>query len=130
MTDVKEDLEREAFEAWVTRAWQEDSARKEPDGSYYHPETEMQFSAWCAAKNHAAQSKWISVDDRMPEHHSLILAAWRPLKGCSYRVDAFIYDAISQEYSSLNSGNKLNNKVASVTHWQPLPEPPEQGDKK
>ena len=125
MTDVKEDLERKAFEEWYCSKTSESIGMKRyPNGRFRNPETENMYLAWRAAKSHATQSKGISIEDRMPEHHSLILAAWRPLKGCSYRVDAFIYDAISQEYSSLNSGNKLNNKVASVTHWQPLTEPP------
>lgn len=131
MTNEKEDLEREAFEEWYCSSISESiGLERYPNGCFCNPEAENMYLAWCAAKSHAEKSKWISVEDRMPEHHSLILAAWRPLKGGSYRVDAFIYDATSQEYSSLNSGNKLNNKVASVTYWQPLPEPPEQGDKK
>ena len=119
MTDEKEDLERKAFEAWVTRAWQEDSARKEPDGSYYHPETEMQFSAWCAAKTHAAQSKWISVEDGVPEIETTVLI-------CTKRGDIFSSWASNEDVFWFY-GEAEDNRV---THWQPLPEPPEQGDKK
>ena len=127
MTDEKEDLEREAFEAWVTRAWQEDSARKEPDGSYYHPETEMQFSAWCAAKSHTAQAEWISVEDRMPEIGARVLLCGEyENQAISAYCAIGYFDSITyrEHWGADISG------VAEVTHWQTLPEPPEQGDKK
>lgn len=127
MTDEKEDLEREAFEAWVTRAWQEDSARKEPDGSYYHPETEMQFSAWFAAKSHAEKSKWISVEDRMPEIGAMVLLCGK------YENEVIIAYCATGYFDGITYREHWGadiNGTAEVTHWQTLPEPPEQGGKK
>ena len=124
MTPERIEQERKAFEAWYIKYLPPDSPIlyfSRDDTGYKTYRTRTLWEGWLAR---AAQSEWISVEDRLPEHHSLILAAWRPLKGGSCRVDAFIYDATSQEYSSLNSGNKLNNNVAGVTHWQPLPAPP------
>ena len=118
--------EREAFEAWVTRTWREDSARKEPSGSYYHPETEMQFSAWRAAKNHAEQSKWISVEDRLPEIGARVLLCGK------YENQAIIAYCATGYFDSITYREHWGadiNSVAEVTHWQPLPEPPaEQSD--
>ena len=127
MTDVKEDLEREAFEAWVTRAWQEDSARKEPDGSYYHPETEMQFSAWCAAKSHTEKSKWISVEDSMPEIGAMVLLCGK------YENEVIIAYCATGYFDGITYREHWGadiNGTAEVTHWQTLPEPPEQGETK
>lgn len=121
MTPEKIEQERLAFEAWMDELYPTNPQTERVGDEYSRLGTQYKWEGWQAR---AAQSEWISVEDRLPEHHSLILAAWRPLKGGSCRVDAFIYDATSQEYSSLNSGNKLNNNVAGVTHWQPLPAPP------
>lgn len=127
MTDEKEDLERKAFEAWVTRAWQEDSARKEPDGSYYHPETEMQFSAWCAAKSHAEEYGWISVEDRMPEIGAMVLLCGK------YENEVIIAYCATGYFDGITYREHWGadiNGTAEVTHWQTLPEPPEQGETK
>lgn len=121
MTPERIEQERMAFEAWMADLYPTNPQTERVGDEYSRLGTQYKWEGWQAR---AAQSEWISVEDRLPEHHSLILAAWRPLKGGSCRVDAFIYDATSQEYSSLNSGNKLNNNVAGVTHWQPLPAPP------
>ena len=110
--------EREAFEAWVTRTWREDSARKEPSGSYYHPETEMQFSAWCAAKSHAGKSEWISVKDRLPDTEMTVLV-------CNERGEIFSSWASDVDVFWFY----LEEDDNRVTHWQQLPEPPaEQSD--
>ena len=115
--------EREAFEAWVTRTWREDAADKEADGSYTHPETEMQFSAWCAAKSHATQSEWISVEDRMPECRNnleqfLIACKWDSgLEKHFYRVSNVLNISKHVYFGDVPCD-------ASVTHWQPLPAPP------
>ena len=121
MTPERIEQERLAFEAWMAELYPTNPQTERVGDEYSRLGTQYKWEGWQAR---AAQSEWISVEDRLPEHHSLILAAWRPLKGGSCRVDAFIYDATSQEYSSLNSGNKLNNNVAGVTHWQPIPAPP------
>ena len=113
--------EREAFEAWVTRTWREDSARKEPSGSYYHPETEMQFSAWCAAKSHAEKSKWISVEDRHPEIGARVLLCGR------YENQVIIAYCATGYFDGITYREHWGadiNDVAEVTHWQTLPEPP------
>ena len=105
--------EREAFEAWVTRTWREDSARKEPSGSYYHPETEMQFSAWCAAKSHAEKSEWISVKDSSPDAETTVLVCnERGEIFSSWAGDVDVFWFYGEEDDNL------------VTHWQPLPAPP------
>ena len=54
MTDVKENLEREAFEEWYCSSISESiGLERYPNGCYCNPEAENMFSAWCAAKSHA-----------------------------------------------------------------------------
>ncbi len=62
-------------------------------------------------------SEWISVEDRLPEASGGYLVHFS--KG---NIDVWLYlgDEIKFSDSILTSG--------SVTHWQPLPEPPRSKD--
>ena len=56
---------------------------------------------------------WISVSDRLPDNNSTVLA-WES-QGFAF-VDTW-------EYGSFKVGD---NNGANITHWMPLPEPPEE----
>ena len=60
-------------------------------------------------------SEWISVEDRLPERHELILLGW---DGEQF----FPYDKIDRK------AMKPTCKDCVLTHWLPLPEPPEVKD--
>ena len=69
---------------------------------------------------HIRKSKWISVEDRMPDRHEDIIfyakgAAWRYRFGW---IDSY------DEFYCTTRGERVEN----VTHWQPLPDPPEVDD--
>lgn len=61
---------------------------------------------------------WISVKDRLPEPGHRVLAAsvyftgecWMAVNGTWYRYNGFDMDHLFE----------------SITHWMPLPEPPEE----
>ena len=61
--------------------------------------------------------KWISVKDRLPEFHvDILFYAGKKdgtLKGRFYR----------KSHKFISNGNKFHK--VDVTHWMPLPEPPE-----
>ena len=59
--------------------------------------------------------KWISVKDRMPNVHQRVLVYCQS-KTIEMHVTACMY-----------MGGYFSRKVHNVTHWMPLPEPPEEG---
>lgn len=72
-------------------------------------------------------SEWISVKDRLPEHPELVLAivSGKPWKNVTldgaYQLASYDPDCgwIVEEYPEWEEG-------AVVSHWMPLPEPPEE----
>lgn len=139
MTDVKENLERKAFEEWYCSKTSESIGMKRYlNGRFRNPETENMYLAWRAAKSHAEEYGWISVEDRYPENGqevNILLntgevrialhEAGTPggsdfTKGHYFTGD--IYHIDGAEYNCSLYGD-------NVTHWQPLPTPPRQGDK-
>ena len=127
MTDGKEDLERKAFEEWYCSSISESiGLERYPNGCYCNPEEENMYIAWCAAKSHATQSEWISVEDRLPEIGARVLLCGR------YENQAIIAYCATGYFDSITYREHWGadiNDVAEVTHWQPLPVPPaEQSD--
>jgi hypothetical protein len=61
--------------------------------------------------------KWISVDERLPEDGSWVLA-WN--KGCVVR--GFYHGDWFNEYNS--STMNIYRQIEPITYWMPLPLPP------
>ena len=64
-------------------------------------------------------SEWISVKDRMPE------------EGVDVLVYGYIYldrKGVDVDFVDGESGNFFYYDDGGVTHWRPLPEPPESED--
>lgn len=59
-------------------------------------------------------SEWISVKDRLPREDYEVL--------CSDGIDIFI----AAQHNSFFTGDM--NGLLHVTHWQPLPPPPAEGE--
>ena len=66
-------------------------------------------------------SKWISCKDKMPEDGISVLI-------CSYRgtVSKATYDSDMGYFYIADS--ELHYNELDITHWQPLPEPPKDGE--
>jgi len=64
---------------------------------------------------------WISVKDRLPEHvgRYLCYAGDHPLGGFCYIIN---FNPDAKEFWSY----ERNMSVSFITHWMPLPEPPEE----
>lgn len=81
-----------------------------------------------AAEQLAKSTGWISVKDRLPDRNTPILIT---ANGKVYT--ATLFDANGIEYWSVNNrGNSYDPstkvervKAKAITHWMPLPEPPE-----
>ena len=115
MTPEKIEQERKAFEEWVTtlnNQTQSNYIQKQKDGRYAYDHIEFAWQTWQAR---AAQSEWISVEERLPEINTYVLAATHRGLVISDRVCDY---GRGKEWVSGHSDNP-------ITHWQPLPEPPE-----
>lgn len=69
---------------------------------------------------------WISVKDRLPENHKLVLCYAQSTtgEGCCYILGTLSNDEFW--FLQAHDGHHLSfpNLHLVVTHWQPLPEPP------
>ena len=64
--------------------------------------------------------RWISVEDRLPGDGVYVLVAWAPADGSEPEVmKARYHEAVGQWSPQIA-------RRGSVTHWMPLPEPPEE----
>lgn len=63
------------------------------------------------------KSKWISVDERLPEDYLTVLVGYGHSVALAYYVsnNKLFYDSAT-----------INYKTDVITHWQPLPSPPYQ----
>ena len=64
--------------------------------------------------------EWISVDDRLPDYFTSVLV-WCPGNKCIYAA----YRNARQEWYTFDDTIAGHVVVNMVTHWMPMPEPPE-----
>ena len=113
MTDVKEDLERKAFEEWYYESIGDKRLPldKYENGCYCNPEAENMFSAWLAR---AEQSGWIkNTKDSRPKYYGRNIVSTK-------LGNVFVAD-YDKHFCRWEIGGKI---IDGVTHWQPLPQPP------
>lgn len=136
MTPERIEQERKAFEEWYASTYLPTPARgrtfnKYPSGVYCLQHAQDAWQAWQAR---AAQSEWISVEDKYPEDGqevNILLNTGEvrialhelgtPSSSCFTKGHYFtgdIYHIDGAEYNCSIYGD-------DVTHWQPLPEPPD-----
>ena len=113
MTPEKIEQERKAFEEWVTtlnNQTQSNHIQKQKDGRYTYDHIEFAWQTWQAR---AAQSEWISVEDRLPESSK------------RYLTFSSFYMRIVTAYYSVDRRMWLGVcRTDGITHWQPFPAPP------
>ena len=113
MTPERIEREREAFEEWISNPAPPvpiDPCQKQKDGRYAYDHIEFAWWAWQAR---AAQSGWISVEDRLPESSK------------RYLTFSSFYMRIVTAYYSVDRRMWLGVcRTDGITHWQPFPAPP------
>lgn len=110
MTPEQIEKERAAFEAWMDELYPTNPQTGRVGDEYSRLGTQYKWEGWQAK---AAQSEWISVEDRLPETETTVLI-------CTKRGDIFSSWASNEDVFWFY-GEEGDNRV---THWQPLPEPP------
>ena len=130
MTPERIEQERKAFEEWYYDSIGDTRLPldKYENGCYCNPIAKDMFAAWCAAKSHSAQSEWISVEDKVPEADTLVLAVDRnnPEVGLFALVD---FGGDDLRWSAVIIESVCPVDDLSITHWQPLAHPPAGGAK-
>ena len=121
MTPERIEQERKAFEEWYASTYLPTpmhgrTFNKYPTGVYCLQHVQDAWQAWQAR---AAQSEWISVEERLPKINTYVLAVTHRGLVISDRVCDY---GRGKEWVSGHSDNP-------ITHWQPLPEPPAGGAK-
>ena len=125
MTPERIEQERKAFEEWVTtlnNQTQSNHIQKQKDGRYTYDHIEFAWQTWQAR---AAQSEWISVEERLPEEkrHYLTCHAGGVARVCQFDGKKFSYWEYDEEEW------EFVEVICIPDYWQPLPEPPAGGAK-
>ena len=118
MTPEKIEQERKAFEAWMVELYPTNPQTERIGDEYSRLGTQYKWEGWQAR---AAQSEWISVEDSLPETEGYVIVAWA---NGYVELSRFTRDKYS------HGGSWHPDFIPDdITHWQPLPEPPETRDK-
>lgn len=66
---------------------------------------------------------WISVKDRLPERSGDVLVC------CGeHYMNVLSYSCRHKAFNAFDDLPTSEDRIESVTHWMPLPEPPEEGE--
>lgn len=69
--------------------------------------------------------EWISVEDRLPDASNALEIT--TVIGATKAGDVYeVYFSRGKFYSQYNPYARICETVENVTHWQPLPEPPQE----
>ena len=110
MTPKRIEQERQAFEAWMAELYPTNPQTERVGDEYSRLGTQYKWEGWQAR---AAQSEWISVQDRLPEIDTTVLVCTeRGYIFTSWASDVDVFWFYGEEEDD------------RVTHWQPLPLPP------
>ena len=118
MTPEQTEQERAEFEAWAKSAFIHINltlvTKKDGTSEYAGKAARHMFEGWLAR---AEQTGWISVDDSLPETEGYVIVAWA---NGYVELSRFTRDKYS------HGGSWHPDFIPDdITHWQPLPQPPE-----
>ena len=72
-----------------------------------------------------AVNRWIPCAERMPENNVPVLYVWRSQNGAVAVLHGWHFEIRSLGSAWHQSGVGFHRPDEEVTHWMPLPEPPE-----
>jgi hypothetical protein len=64
---------------------------------------------------------WIDVSKRLPDEHNTVL-----IYNGDFHIGSLIYEKIESDGDYYWQNNFYDDFIDSVTHWMPLPEPPDE----
>ena len=96
MTPERIEQERKAFEAWMAELYPTNPQTERVGDEYSRLGTQYKWEGWQAR---AAQSEWISVEDRLPEKEGYYLtcAIGCAVKNCQFDGTYFSYQQYDEE---------------------------------
>jgi len=111
MTPERIEQERAKFEKNIPESGITNYKQRLKSGEYAYDHIKFAWEMWQAR---AAQSEWISVEERLPEAETSVLVF-------TERGYIFLSWASNEDVFWFYNEDEDDR----VTHWQPLPEPPE-----
>lgn len=118
MTPERIEQERAKFEKNIHESGITSYKQRLKSGEYAYEHIEFAWEMWQAR---AAQSEWISVEERLPEEkrHYLTCHAGGVARVCQFDGKKFSYWEYDEEEW------EFVEVICIPDYWQPLPEPPE-----
>ena len=118
MTPERIEQERAKFEKNIPESGITSYKQRLKSGEYAYEHIEFAWGMWQAR---AAQSEWISVEERLPEEkrHYLTCHAGGVARVCQFDGKKFSYWEYDEEEW------EFVEVICIPDYWQPLPEPPE-----
>ena len=118
MTPERIEQERAKFEKNIPESGITNYKQRLKSGEYAYDHIKFAWKMWQAR---AAQSEWISVEERLPEEkrHYLTCHAGGVARVCQFDGKKFSYWEYDEEEW------EFVEVICIPDYWQPLPEPPE-----
>ena len=118
MTPERIEQERAKFEKNIHESGITSYKQRLKSGEYAYEHIEFAWEMW---QDRAAQSEWISVEERLPEEkrHYLTCHAGGVARVCQFDGKKFSYWEYDEEEWD------FVEVICIPDYWQPLPEPPE-----
>ena len=118
MTPERIEQERAKFEKNIPESGITNYKQRLKSGEYAYDHIKFAWGMWQAR---AAQSEWISVEERLPEEkrHYLTCHAGGVARVCQFDGKKFSYWEYDEEEW------EFVEVICIPDYWQPLPEPPE-----
>ena len=118
---------REAFEKWVTEELLDFSLDiDEEDGTYLDIDSHINWQTWQASRQAIKDDGWIKCSERLPSEADHYLVALSDPEDVGWVTDK-AWTAFYNKGGEWDCCEAVEDGQP-VTHWMPLPEPPEGDD--